>query len=234
MFIVSQGGSFPRNPRSWGSRALLVGLDDLLCKMPETDADGKFYFPFVSPGKHQLYVYLPTNVGNRWGIGRTQINVPADKKLEGVEIALDDLAEARVQFLDAHGNPLEGITAGASFRRDVTSSREGRGVGTIGTRSNADGWAVIYLYIFPFGPQYVYGADLEDHKLVSTGPVEVNPKPGEVLNNLRITMVPAASITGRVLDENKKPVPRKVFRGTIDYADKLRETREWQPIDWTV
>jgi hypothetical protein len=207
-----------------GLKGLLVSLDDGIGKMPEADGDGKFYFPFVSPGKHQLYVYLPTNVGNRWGIGRTQIVMPADKKLDGVEVALDDLAEARVQFLDAHGNPLEGITAGASFRRDEASGREGSSRRTIGTRSGTDGWAVIYLYIFPFGPQYVYGADLDARKLVSTGSVEVNPKPGEVLNNLRITIVPAGSITGRLLDENTAPVPRQFFLATIDYADKLRET----------
>ena len=168
------GRLIPSKSTLVGLKGLLVSLDDGVDKMRQADADGKFYFPFVSPGRHQVYVYLPTNAGNRWGIGRTQINVPADKKLEGVTISLDELAEVRVQFLDANGNPLEGITAGASVRRDVTGSREGQGMGTIGTRSNADGWAVIYVYIFPFGPQYVYGADLDNRKLVSTGSVEVN------------------------------------------------------------
>lgn len=218
------GRLIPSKSTLVGLKGLLVSLDDGTEKMHEADADGKFYLPFVSPGKHQLLVYLPTNAGNRWGIGRMQINVPKDKKLEGVVVPLDELGEARVQFLDASGNPLEGITAGASLRRDVTGSREGPSMRTIGTRSNADGWAVLYLYIFPFGPQYVYGADLDGGKLVSAGAVEVSPKPGQVLDNLRITMVPAATITGRVLDGNKAPVSRRIFQGTIDYADKLRET----------
>jgi hypothetical protein len=200
------------------SKSTLVGLKELLVrldydwgKMVEADADGKFFFPTVPPGKHQLTVYLPTNLRYDRGIGRTQIDVKPQQKLEGVEIRLDDLAEARVQILDARGNPLEGITAGTTFRSD------GAGPWTEGTRSGADGWAVVYLY--PGGTQYVRGFDMENRKLVSGGFVEINPKPDQVIDNLRIAMLEPAAITGRVLDADKGPATGKVLQCTIAYAD---------------
>ena len=48
--------------------------------------------------------------------------------------------EVRVQFVDAAGAPLEGITAGATW------TKNGDGFWTEGTTSDKDGWAVLYLY----------------------------------------------------------------------------------------
>lgn len=55
------------------SKSTLVGLKDLLVrldydwgKMVEVDVDGKFFFPIVPAGKHQLTVYLPTNLLRSW------------------------------------------------------------------------------------------------------------------------------------------------------------------------
>ena len=198
-----------------GLKGLLVRLDYDWGKMVEADADGKFYFPFVPAGKHNLTAYLPTNLRYDRGIGRTQIEVGPQQKLENIEIKLDDLAEARVQILDARGNPLEGIIAGATFRRD------GSGFWTEGTRSGPDGWAVLYLY--PGGTQYVRGFDRESKNLVSGGFIEVDPKPGQAIDNLRITMVEPASISVRVLDADNSPVAGKALQCTIEYADGIQK-----------
>ncbi|MGD0516918.1 MAG: hypothetical protein ABSA26_05220, partial [Thermoguttaceae bacterium] len=205
------GRLIPSKSTMVGLKELLVRLDYDWGKMVEADAEGKFSFPIVPPGKHQLTVYLPTNLRYDRGIGRTQIDVQSQQKLEGVKIRLDDLAEARVQILDARGNPLEGVTAGTTFRSD------GNGPWTEGTRSGADGWAVVYLY--PGGKQYVRGFDMENRKLVCGGFVEINPKPGQVIDNLRITMLEPAAITGRILDANNAPATGKVLQCTIAYAD---------------
>jgi protocatechuate 3,4-dioxygenase beta subunit len=209
------GRLIPSKSTLVGLKGLLVRLDADWGKMVEVDADGKFFFPIVSAGKHNLTVYLPTNLRYDRGIGRTEINISPRQKLENTEIKLDDLAEARVQILDASGNPLEGITAGATFRRD------GNGPWTEGTRSGPDGWAVLYLY--PGGAQFVRGFDMERTKLVSGGFVEINPKPGQSIDNVRITMVEPASITLRVLDANEAPVALKELHCTIEYADGIQK-----------
>ena len=192
-------------------KGLMVRLDENWNQMAEADAEGKFFFPSVPEGKHRLTVYLPTNLRYDRGIGRTEINVQPQQKLAGLTIQLDELAEARLQILDAHGDPLEGITAAATW------NRAGTGGWTEGTRSGSDGWAVLYLY--PGDTQYVRGMDMDAQKLVADGFVEVKPKTGEVIDNLRVTMVPVARITMRVIDEQQQPVKGKVLEGMIDYAD---------------
>ena len=192
-------------------KGLMVRLDADWGKMVEADAEGNFVFPSVPAGKHCLTIYLPNNLRGDRGIGRTDIDIQPQQKLEGISIQIDQLAEARVQILNIQGAPLEGITAGATWNRN------GWGFWTEGTRSGPDGWAVLYLY--PGDTQYVRGMDMDAHKLVANGFIEVNPKPGEVIDNLRVTMVPPAKINLRVVNEQDQPVKEKSLEGSIEYAD---------------
>jgi len=191
-------------------KGLLVRLDYDWARMVEADSEGRFYFPSVPTGKHRLTAYLPFNLRSDRGIGRVEIDVKPRQKIEDVKIQLESLAEVRVQILDASGNPLEGITASASWDRNES------GGWTEGTRSGADGWAVLYLY--PGESQYVRGYD-EDHALVSDGFVEVSPKPGEVINKVRVTMVKPAAIAGRLTSEGNAPLAGKKLLCAVNYAD---------------
>jgi hypothetical protein len=124
----------------------------------------------VSPGKHRLAVYLPTNLRYDPGIGGTEIKVEPGQSLVGVQIKLDPLAEVRVQILDTAGSALEGITAGATW------SKTGDGSWTEGTRSDKDGNEVVYVY--PGQAQYIRGFDM-NNKLVSEGFEKVEAQPAE-------------------------------------------------------
>ena len=131
----------------------MVRLDYDWGYMVEADADGRFLFPNVRPGKHQLTAYLPNNLRGDRGIGHVEINVESGKSMENIQIQLETLTEVRVQILDANGNPLEGITAGATW------TKNGNGFWTEGTKSDKDGWAVLLLY--PGDTQYVRGFRLQ-------------------------------------------------------------------------
>lgn len=202
-----------------GLKGLLVRRDYDWDRMVETDGDGRFAFPSVPTGKHRLTAYLPTNLRGDRGIGSIEIDVQPQQKINDVKLQLTELAEARVQILDARGNPLEGITAGA------TATKDGSGFWTEGTRSGADGWSVLYLY--PGGPQYLRGFDMNSHKLLAGDFVEVSPKGGEVINNLRVTMVEAASIAGSAQETGGKPIAERKLHLTLHYAD---ETERNEPI----
>ena len=129
---------------------LLVRLDYSRANMVEADFEGRFHFPFVSPGEHTLTAYLPHNLRYDRGIGRATVEVQAGRPLTDVEIPLESLAELRVQYLDADGNPLKNISGSATW------SKNGHGAWTEGTQSNGDGWAVLYLY--PGSVQYIRGS----------------------------------------------------------------------------
>ncbi len=195
---------------------LLVRLDSSWGNMVEADADGKFHFPFVSPGKHSLTAYLPHNLRGDRGIGQTQVEVEPGKSLGDVQIDLADLAELRVQYLDANGNPLAGVTAGATW------SPSGDGGWTEGTKSDTEGWAVLYLY--PEGVQYVRGFD-HSGTLVAEAAKQVHPKAGEVLDNLRITMLPCAQLRGRIVDDKGNPLAGRTALCTLAFADGVQTQR---------
>jgi hypothetical protein len=196
---------------------LQVRLDYDWRAMVEADADGRFQFPFVSPGKHRLTAYLPHNLRYDTGIGHAEIDVAPGRPLTGVQIPLEDLAELRVQYLDANGNPLPGITAGAS------SSPDGGGGWTEGTRSEAEGWAVLYLY--PGQAQYVRGLDMAG-RLVAEASEKVRPQPGEVLAPLRIVMVPSAGLQGLLTGPDDAPVAFKAVICALAYADGVTLRRD--------
>ncbi len=171
---------------------LLVRLDGKWENMVEAGIDGQFHFPFVPPGKHTLTAYLPHNLRYDRGIGQTKIEVQSGAPLMNVQIQLADLAELRVQYLDANGNPLPGVTAGATW------SKNGAGAWTEGTVSDGAGWAALYLY--PDSAQYVRGID-KLNKLTAETAREVKPQAGQVLAPLQIVMVPTAGLNGRLLNE---------------------------------
>ena len=127
----------------------MVRMDYAWEDMVEADGSGKFLFPSTAPGKHRLTVYLPLNLRGDQGIGHTDVTVEQGKRVDNAIIQLETLAEARVRMIDAQGNPLSGITAGATW------SKDGNGFWTQGTDSGADGWAVLYLY--PGSEQYIRG-----------------------------------------------------------------------------
>ncbi len=170
-----------------GLKGFMVRLDYEWANMVQADADGRFGFPYVQPGKHRLTAYLPNNLRGDRGIGHVEINVEPGEPLADVRIQLDTLAEVRLQVLDAKGNPLEGVTAGATW------TKSGDGLWTEGTRSGRDGWAVLYLHSEQV--QYVRAFD-QDRALVAEGYHRVKPKAAEVIENLRVIMVPTARIVG--------------------------------------
>jgi hypothetical protein len=184
--------------------------------MVQADSQGNFHFPFVSAGKHRLTAYLPHNLRYDRGIGQTEVEVEQSKPLKDLQIQLEVLAELRVQYLDADGNPLEGITAGATW------SRSGEGGWTEGTKSDKDGWAVLYLY--PDSVQYVRGFD-QSGNLVAEGFEEVKAGAGEVMANLKIVMVPSAGLAGRLLNEDGEAFSDKVLLCKLDSADGFQKKR---------
>jgi hypothetical protein len=196
---TSVSGKLIPSKTTRGLQGLMVRLDTSWDHMVEADAEGSFRFPLVSPGKHRLTAYLPNNLRYDRGIGHTEIDVPPGKPLEGVTIPLETLAEVRVQFLDADGNPLEGITAGATW------TKSGDGLWTEGTKSDQDGWAVLYVY--PDGVQYVRGFDHTKRELAAEGYERIEPEAGKVISNLRITMVPAAEVPKRPAQEADASAP---------------------------
>lgn len=192
-------------------KGLMVRLDYDWGKMVAADADGRFKFTSVPAGKHKLTAYLPTNLRGDQGIGRTEIEAKPQEKISGIEIKLDELTEVRVQILDEAGNPLEGMTSGATW------NPSGEGFWTEGTVTGPDGWSVLYLN--GGGKQYIRGFDMQSHKLVASGYVEADPKPGEVIDNVRVTMVKPATITGRVIGPDNASLAGKDLRCTVNYAD---------------
>jgi protocatechuate 3,4-dioxygenase beta subunit len=210
---TSVSGRLVASNHTYGLGGLLVRLDGDWGTMVEADADGNFRFPFVLPGKHRLTAYLPHNLRYDRGIGQAQIEVEPGKSLAGVQIELADLAELRVQYLNADGNPLEGITAGATW------SQSGDGGWTEGTYSDKNGWAVLYLY--PDEVQYVRGFDHSGRSamLVAEAPEKVCPKAGQILDSLRIVMLPCARLHGRLVDDKGVPAVEREALCTLAFAD---------------
>jgi hypothetical protein len=213
---TSVSGRLVASNHTYGLGGLLVRLDGDWGTMVEADADGNFRFPFVSPGKHRLTAYLPHNLRYDRGIGQAQIEVEPGKSLAGVQIELAGLAELRVQYLDADGNPLEGIAAGATW------SQSGDGGWTEGTNSDKDGWAVLYLY--PDEVQYVRGFDHPGGSgtFVAEAPEKVYPKAGQILDSLRITMLPCAQLHGRLVDDKDLPLTEREALCTLAFADGVQ------------
>lgn len=194
---------------SLGLGGLMVRLDTSWEMMVETDIEGNFHFPRVGPGEHRLTVYLPHNLRYDRGIGRTTILAVPGEPVKNVQIQLDDLAELRVQYLDAGGNPLPGVTASATWSSDG-------GAWTEGTVSDADGWAVLYLY--PGDSQYIGGWDRSD-RLVTESVTRAKPTAAQIMEPIQVVMVQAATLTGRLVDETGRPVSGGRFTGRLTYAD---------------
>jgi protocatechuate 3,4-dioxygenase beta subunit len=209
----SVSGKLATSQNTFGPDGLMVRLDYSWDNMVEVDADGNFYFPFVSTGKHRLTAYLPHNLRYDRGIGQTEIEVKG-KPVKDIQIQLEDLAELRVQYLDSDGNPLEGITAGATW------SKSGDGGWTEGTKSDKDGWAVLYLYAE--GTQYVRGFDFAGD-LVAEGFETAEPQAGQIMDNLQIVMVPAGSISGQLVNENNEPFAETDVICKLDFADGVQK-----------
>jgi len=202
---------------TFGLKDLMVRLDHDWGRMVEVDAEGRFSFKFVTPGKHRLTAYLPNNLRGDRGIGHTEIHVKSGEPLEGIQIELETLAEVRALYVDADGNPLSGITAGATW------DRSGHGFWTEGTVSGEDGRAVVYLY--PDQLQYVRGFDRGDRSLVAENYEAVKPKAGSVVNKVRIVMVPTAKIRGRLVDEAGAPLVEKLAICQLEFADSVKQPK---------
>ncbi|MHC4477320.1 MAG: carboxypeptidase-like regulatory domain-containing protein, partial [Planctomycetota bacterium] len=178
-----------------------------------TDASGGFYFSSVAAGKHHITAYLSHNLQGGRGIGYAEVQVEAGKPLQDIHIYLQEMAEVRVQFLDSDGNPLEGVLAKATWTKNVD------GPHIDGTRSDNQGWAVIYLY--PDEAQYIHGRD-SSNNLVTESIEEITPQQADLVNDVRILMIPIGSIKGRLLNEDHQPLEDTV-NYLIDFADGTRE-----------
>jgi protocatechuate 3,4-dioxygenase beta subunit len=198
----------------YGLGGLMVRLDGAWDNMVEADAEGKFAFPSVSPGKHRLTAYLPHNLRGDRGIGQVEIDVKEGEAIESVSLQLEELTEVTVRFTDANGSPLEGIIAGAMW------TQSGDGFWTEGTLSDKDGWATLYLY--PGEKQYVRGFD-RSGKLVAEYGEEIQPQAGQAISNVQVIMVAPAGIQGRLIKEDGQPLADAVVSGTLDYADGLKK-----------
>jgi protocatechuate 3,4-dioxygenase beta subunit len=210
----SVSGKLAISQNTFGPGGLMVRLDYSWNNMVEVDADGNFCFPFVSAGKHRLTAYLPHNLRYDRGIGQIEIDVKEGEPIKDMQIQLEDLAELRVQYLDADGNPLEGITAGATW------SKSGDGGWTEGTKSDKDGWAVLYIYAD--STQYVRGFDFAGD-LVAESFEMVEPQAGQIIDDLQIVMVPAGSISGQLVNENDEPFSETEVNCKLDFADGIKK-----------
>ena len=215
--VVSVTGRLIPSKTSFVLKGLMVRLDNNWNYIVEADAEGKFTLPYVHPGKHRLTAYLPNNLRGDRGIGHVEISVEQGKPVENIEIQLETLAEVRVQFLNADGNPLEGITAGATW------TKSGQGFWTEGARSDADGWAVLYMY--PDQTQYVRGFDHSGRSLIAEGFEQVKPKVEQVIDNLRIIMVPTAKLRGQLALEDGSLLTEKRLLCKLNYADGIERKR---------
>ncbi len=195
---------------SLGLGGLLVRLDSSWDNMVEVDIEGHFSFPYVAPGKHKLTAYFPHNLRYDRGIGRTTIEVTPGEPMTDVEIQLDELAELRVQYLDVKGNPLPGVTASATW------SKDGHGPWTQGTVSDAEGWAVLYLY--PGDIQYLGGFD-PSGRLVSEMRAKIKPSPAQIMEPKQVMMVESATLTGQLFDDQNKPLVHTRLICRLAYAD---------------
>ncbi|MCG8696530.1 MAG: carboxypeptidase regulatory-like domain-containing protein, partial [Bacteroidales bacterium] len=194
---------------------LKIRLDNNWGQMVETDLQGRFAFPHVATGSHRLTAYLPHNLRYDRGIGQTNIEVSTDQALENITIPLENLAQCRVQYLDMNGNPLAGITAGATW------SKTGHGGWTEGTVSDAQGWAVLYLY--PGQTQHIRGY-FKEGSLVTEMPVAIKPNTGQILDTIQIVMVPAATLTGTLLS-GTNPLRQTAIECLLSYTNGY-ETRQ--------
>ena len=212
----SVSGMLLASKTSLGLGGLMVRMDTSWDHMVEADINGRFHFPSVSPGRHTLTVYLPYNLRYDRGIGKTQITVEPGTPLKDIQIQVEDLAEQRVQYLDANGNPLAGITASATW------SKNGDGGWTLGTVSDSQGWAVLYLY--PDDVQYVRGFD-RSKILTAEAAKEAAPKPGQTMEPLRVVMLPTATLTARLLGPQGTALSGRDVLCTLIWADGLELER---------
>lgn len=212
--LIAAGSSYPL-------QGLLVRVDGSWNHMVESDAEGRFEIPFVSPGKHRLTAYLPHNLRGDRGIGRTEIEVETGKPATDVEIRLEPLAELRLQFVDLEGKPVAGITAGATW------SKSGDGFWTEGTVSDDDGRAILYLY--PGQVQYVRGFDHSERALVAETCEAITPKPNQVIDGVRLCMVRPASIQGRAVLKKMDAARPSDMIARIAYADGREELHAVRP-----
>ena len=192
---------------------LTVVLDGDWASSVLTDGSGSFYFPSVTSGRHHATVYLPHNArGDRY-IGNAEIQVEIGKPLQDIKIHLEEMTEVRVQFIDSDGNPLEGMLAQATWSENVDGSH------IDGTKSDSQGWAVIYLY--PDEVQYIRGLD-PSKNLVTESFEEIRPQSAKLINGVRIVMIPTGSIKGRLLNEDHQPLEDPV-NYLVDFSDGTRE-----------
>ena len=194
------------NP-NFNLKGLDVALDGEMGPRAEVDEKGQFTLPdFPTPGMHRLTAYYH-NRGDAH-VGTVLIEAAAGKALEGIQLPLYPLAEAKVQFIDARGNPVEGIKVSARSTLD-----DGAYSGFGGT-SDASGQTSVFLW--PGARLYVSGWDPDKKLFCSEYPV-VTPAPLEALG-YRITMVAPSAIKGR-LTTGGRPIPDRDFRVWIHYAD---------------
>jgi len=206
---ASVSGRLIASKTALGLGGLMVRLDDKWSNMVEADIEGNFHFVYVSPGKHKLTVYLPHNLRYDRGIGQAAIDVTQGTAIVDVSIPLEELAELRVCYLDMHGNPMPGITAGATW------SKSGDGGWTEGTVSDSEGWAVLYLH--PDSTQYIRGYDKLRTQIAEIAK-EVNPGPAQILEPLQIVMVPATTLQGCLRDDQGQPLVAKSVEFALNFA----------------
>jgi len=178
------------------------------------DANGRFHLDVsLAPGKRTLVACLPWDANSEKGVGSATFKVGERGKSDPVELQIATLAEVRVRYVDAAGNPLEGVQ---SLAAADALARNSAGA-THGTISDSDGWSTLYLY--PGGSQSVMGADIRGRGLVESEYGRVASAPGKPVASVHVTMVPAASISGRVVKAGGVPVAGTALTWTLGYAD---------------
>jgi hypothetical protein len=203
--VLKQGGN------SFGLEGMVVYLDELGGPSGTADAQGEFHIAFMpTPGRHTLIAYLPWDTRFS-GVGRVAVDVPETRQVDDVVLQIDDLQGVKVQFLDSAGTPLEGVHVESASHPDSDELRRT----TVGTVSDASGWASLYLC--PDGDYIVSGYDDRGRGLMCSENVTITPRPGTV-SSISMTMIPAAGIKGRMIGPNGAPMCAE-FLGPVSYAD---------------
>ena len=214
---VSVSGTLVPSRNSLPLLGMRIVPDNRWDEVAQADAAGRFQLPYVYPGKHELKAYPPDKSGDL-ELGGTQIIVAGGENLEDVRIPLEPLAEVRVLFVDAKGNPLEGIIPQASRDQSgFTTEKTYEYIAAVkGTESDSEGRAVIDLN--PAKTPFVSGNDTKNRSLIAEKAENVRTQAGETAENLRVVMVPTANIRGRLVNASREPVAHKELIMYLNYA----------------
>lgn len=192
--VTRAGAPVPDVSVSLGPRDRVEGGGPVAVQA-KTDADGRFTFPAVEPGRYVAFVEVTGAVARR------NLEVTADGSPPLVELTLEP-ARIAGRVLDVEGKPVGGVWATLEV---VTSASGGfldkwhgqattAADGSFAIGGLADGtYRLRVLDMF----NHAYGSELVDAVVISAG---------QAVENLVVTLKPSRQIEGRVVRADGAPI----------------------------